>query len=154
MWKKTAVVAVLAALPMSSAMAKDSTGCGVGTMIFDGQEGVIPQVLAVTTNGTSGNQTFGITSGTLGCDQDGVVQSDAKLTAFVSSNMEKLAADMASGNGETLASAAELMNVPESDRAAFYQAAKDDFASIYGGEQVTAGQVVEGLQDAASRTTA
>ncbi|MFP4561017.1 MAG: DUF3015 family protein [Thiohalorhabdus sp.] len=154
MWKKTAVVAVLAALPMSSAMAKDSTGCGVGTMIFDGQEGVVPQVLAVTTNGTSGNQTFGITSGTLGCDQDGVVKSDAQLTAFVSSNMEKLAADMASGNGETLASVAELMDVPENERGAFYQAAKDNFASIYGGEQVTAGEVVAGLKGVAASTSA
>ena len=119
MWKKTALIAALAALPMSSALAKDSTGCGVGTMIFDGKSGPVFQVLAVTTNGTFGNQTFGITSGTLGCDQDGVIKHEAAVTSFVASNMEKLAGDMAAGEGETLASLAELMEVAEADRPAF-----------------------------------
>jgi len=146
MWKKTALVAALAALPMSSAMAKDSTGCGVGTMIFDGKSGPVFQVLAVTTNGTFGNQTFGITSGTLGCDTDGVIKSEAALTSFVASNMESLAGDMAAGEGETLASLAELMDVAEADRPAFYRTAKANFASIYGGENVTAGEVVDNLQ--------
>ena len=145
MWKKTALVAALAALPMSSAMAKDSTGCGVGTMIFDGQEGVGPQILAVTTNGTLGNQTFGITSGTLGCDQDGVIKHEAALSKFVAANMESLASDMAAGGGETLASLAELMDVAEADRAAFYRAAQENFASIYGGENTTAGEVLDNL---------
>jgi hypothetical protein len=146
MWKKTALVAALAALPMSSAMAKDSTGCGVGTMIFDGKSGPVFQVLAVTTNGTFGNQTFGITSGTLGCDTDGVIKSEAALTSFVASNMESLAGDMAAGEGETLASLAELMDVAKADRPAFYRAAKANFAHIYGGENVTAGEVVDNLQ--------
>ena len=41
----------------------DSTGCGLGTTIWAGKTGIFPQILAVTTNGTSGNQTFGITTG-------------------------------------------------------------------------------------------
>src|SRR5690606_21045070 len=53
-------------------------GCGLGSKLFEGQRGVAPQVLAVTTNGTFGNQTFGISSGTLGCNQDGVVRSNWK----------------------------------------------------------------------------
>lgn len=146
MWKKTALVAALAALPMSSAMAKDSTGCGVGTMIFDGQSGMGPQILAVTTNGTLGNQTFGITSGTLGCDKDGVIKHEAALSKFVAANMENLASDMAAGGGETLASLAELMGVAEADRPAFYRAAQQNFASIYGGDDVTAGEVIDNLE--------
>ena len=57
----------------SNAMAVDSTGCGLGSMAWRGQSGVVPQILAVTTNGTFGNQTFGISSGTSGCDQNGRV---------------------------------------------------------------------------------
>ena len=45
----------------SSAMAQNNVGCGWGSAVFNGQRGVAPQVLAATTNGTSGNQTFGIT---------------------------------------------------------------------------------------------
>jgi len=145
MWKKTALVAALAALPMSSAMAKDSTGCGVGTMIFDGQEGIGPQILAVTTNGTLGNQTFGITSGTLGCDRDGVIKHEAAVSKFVAANMENLASDMAAGGGETLASLADLMGVDEADRPAFYRAAQDNFAAIYSDEDITAGEVIDNI---------
>ena len=70
------IVAVAGFCAVGVAQAQqENTGCGLGTMLFDGQQGIAPQVLAVTTNGTSGNQTFGITSGTLGCTQDGVVKS-------------------------------------------------------------------------------
>ena len=48
----------------SSAMAQNNVGCGWGSAVFNGQRGVAPQVLADTTNGTSGNATFGMTSGT------------------------------------------------------------------------------------------
>ena len=44
-------------------------GCGLGSMAFEGNDGLISQVSAATTNGTSGNQTFGITSGTSNCTQ-------------------------------------------------------------------------------------
>ncbi|MFP4561146.1 MAG: DUF3015 family protein [Thiohalorhabdus sp.] len=140
-------MAALTALPISSALAKDSTGCGAGTMLFDGQEGVAPQVLAVTTNGILGNQTFGISSGTLGCDQDGVVRSKEKVAKFIDDNMNKLAADMASGGGETLASLADLMGVAKEDRPAFYRSAKEHFPRIYADDEVVAGEVMENLNE-------
>lgn len=55
------------------AQAVDSTGCGLGSMAWRGQRGIGPQVLAATTNGSFGTQTFGITFGTSGCDPDGRV---------------------------------------------------------------------------------
>ncbi|HKJ87101.1 MAG TPA: DUF3015 domain-containing protein [Gammaproteobacteria bacterium] len=145
MWKKSLLIAGLVALPMSGAMAKDSTGCGAGSMLFNGKQGPLYQVLAVTTNGILGNQTFGITSGTLGCDKDGVIRSSAKISKFIGNNMNRLAADMASGGGETLASLARLMGVSQADRPAFYHAAKAHFDSIYPSDKVTAGQVLKNL---------
>src|SRR5690348_10000976 len=41
-------------------------GCGFGSMLFGKQPGFI-QVLAATTNGTFGSQTFGISTGTSNC---------------------------------------------------------------------------------------
>ena len=97
---KVLVAALITLLP-ASAMAVDNVGgCGVGSKLFDGQKGVAPQVLAVTTNGTSANQTFGITSGTLGCTQDGVVKSSWKTAMFIDGNREQVARDMSSGSGE------------------------------------------------------
>src|SRR5690554_3540402 len=44
-------------------------GCGLGTaVIFPDANQWYEHVLAATTNDTSGNQTFGMTSGTLGCE--------------------------------------------------------------------------------------
>ena len=61
----------------ASFAAANNVGCGLGTVVMGGQSGPAPQVLAVTTNGTSGSQTFGISSGTSGCSQDGVADADA-----------------------------------------------------------------------------
>ena len=58
--------------------------CGWGAKLFDGQQGVAPQVLGATTNGTFGNQTFAITSGTSGCTQDGAVKSNWKTAPITS----------------------------------------------------------------------
>ena len=43
----------------SSAFANANTGCGLGSVLIKDQSTTVMQVLAATTNGTSGNQTFG-----------------------------------------------------------------------------------------------
>ena len=53
---------------MAQAAEGKGGGCGWGNMVFEGQRGLGPHLLATTTNGTSGNATFGLTSGTNGCD--------------------------------------------------------------------------------------
>ena len=100
--------------------------CGWGSKLFDGQAGVAPQVLAVTTNGTFGNQTFAITIGTSGCTQDGAVKSSWKTALFIDGNKEMLARDMSVGSGETLDSLAHLMGVESQDRVAFNRVAKEN----------------------------
>ena len=57
----------------ADAQAIDSTGCGLGSMAWRGVSGPEAQILAVTTNTSTGSQTFGITFGTSGCDPDGRV---------------------------------------------------------------------------------
>src|SRR5437899_12978474 len=118
--KKILIAVVLSAVP-AFAFAQNTNigGCGWGAKLFDGQSGVLPQVLAVTTNGTSGNQTFGITTGTSGCTQDGVVKSSWKTAMFIDGNKDRLARDMSTGNGETLDSLAHLIGVRGEDRASF-----------------------------------
>lgn len=80
---KKIVVAALVTLAAASSMAAQNNvgSCGWGSKVFEGKSGIAPQVLAVTTNGTSGNQTFGITFGTSGCTQDGVVSSSWKTAS-------------------------------------------------------------------------
>ena len=91
--KKFYLLSAAAALVLaaSSAQAVDSTGCGLGSMAWRGQSGPVPQVLAVTTNGMTGSQTFGITFGTSGCDPNGRVTGGTQRMVFhfIENNMEQ-----------------------------------------------------------------
>ena len=136
-------------LGASSAYA-DNTGCGLGTHLFDGKSGKANEILAVTTNGTSGNQTFGISSGTLGCDEGSTIAS-AQVQVFASANMNKLARDMAVGKGETLGSLADLMQISAADKAEFFEMTKANFDEIYTSPDVTTGEMLTALQNVMSK---
>jgi hypothetical protein len=144
--KKFVLTALVALTANTAYAAQNNVGCGLGSMVFDGKSGVVPQVLAATTNGTSGNQTFGISSGTLGCTQDGVVQSTQKLSMFTGSNMDNLARDMSQGQGEALDTLAELMGVEANDKATFAAATHKNFDKIFASDDVTAEQVLANLK--------
>lgn len=148
MMKKTAVVVALSLAPFATAFADNDVGCGLGTMAFKGQSGVFFKVLAATTNGSFGNQTFGITSGTLGCSSDGVIAAKDRLPVFASANMDQLAQDMAAGQGEALAALASLYQVSAADRGAFYTLAKQNYSSIFANDQVTSTQMLQSLESA------
>lgn len=152
MKKLLAVAALAATLPLSQfAMADDDIGCGLGTMIFDGQSGKVFKVLGATTNGSSGNQTFGITFGTLGCDGTGTIDSAQKLAMFIDGNMDNLARDMAKGDGETLSTLSEVWGIQEADKASFNTFAKQNFASVFSSENVTSNEVLNNLNSLISQ---
>jgi len=80
-------------------------GCGLGSLIFEPNSG-FTQIFAATTNGTFGNQTFGITSGTSNCA--GGSGGSASARVFVETNRVALAKDIARGQGETIDSLSRL----------------------------------------------
>lgn len=127
----------------SSAAHADSTGCGIGTMLFNGNKGVAPSVLAVTTNGTSGNQTFGISSGTLGCDQQNRIDSrGGRLFSFADENLNELAADTSKGEGEYLNVAASIIGIKENDQDRFSSVMQQNFSTIFSADANTQNVVV------------
>ncbi|MEY4749757.1 MAG: hypothetical protein RIQ60_1971 [Pseudomonadota bacterium] len=123
--------AFVACAPLAMAQANNVGSCGWGSKVFQGQRGVVPQVLAATTNGTSGNQTFGITFGTSGCTQDGVVSSNFKTAMFIDGNRVQLARDAAAGQGETLDALVVVMGVAPADRAYFKSTMKSQFSTVF-----------------------
>lgn len=144
-----AAVLAFTALPAANAFA-DATGagCGVGTMIFKGQRGVLPQILAATTNGSFGNQTFGMSTGTLGCEQDGLVLNEHERSMYVAANYEQIKQDMARGGGEYLTDLATLMKIAPEDRGAFYALTKDRFAALTGTADADAEALLARLDEA------
>lgn len=129
----------------SVAMADNDVGCGVGTQVWAGQKGVVPKILAATTNGIFTNQLLGITFGTLGCRQGGTVT--AQVVTFTNENAEALARDMAAGQGESLNVLAELMQIKPQDKDRFFKVSKANFGEIYSTNNQNTLQVLASLQN-------
>ena len=145
--KKLLVLAVLllVATPVLAGQARSNTGCGLGSLLWEDKSdgSVISQSLQATTNGIFGNQTFGITSGTLGCDQPANIIKNDRMLAFTADNMDLLARDIAAGQGETLDTLAELMEVPVAERPVFAATLQANFDQIFLTGQETAGVVLD-----------
>ncbi len=104
--KRILVILTMLVSSVSFAKMYGEAGCGLGSIVM-GKDG--NQVLGATTNGTSGTQTFGISSGTSNCIDDGAMKSAMAVPAFIEVNKIALAKDAARGEGETLAGLAQLM---------------------------------------------
>lgn len=124
---------------------RSNVGIGLGTYIFDGQEGLISQVCAATTNASFGTQTFAITTGTSGAKKWDKLAMNDEVRNYVKDNLDTLARDMARGKGESLNTLAELLGVKESDRVAFAKDLQKEFLRVYSSSKVNHVQVVENL---------
>ena len=114
-------------LALGSARA-DNPGCGLGSMVWSGEKGVLFDLMATCTNGTSGNQTFGISTGTLGCKRNAVIQK-REFAYFMNNNYEQFAMDAAAGkDSETMRAAAAILKV---DSVKLASLVKTNFASIF-----------------------
>ena len=120
-----------------------NTGCGLGSIVIKNQNSSVLQALAATTNGTSGNQTFGISSGTSNCNKPSNFVSNDKLNQFVNENMDELAMDISAGKGETLNTVAALMNVENKE--AFASSLQASFSDIYTSEKVSSAEVIDNI---------
>jgi hypothetical protein len=75
------------------------------------------------------------------------VLEDQKVTLFARANWESLSQDMAQGQGEHLASFAELLHVPAVERLAFFALAQERYTALAQSEMLFPDQVVTDLQD-------
>lgn len=142
--KKAALFLVLFLGSASNAFAYDSTGCGLGSLLFKGQKGPVPQILAVTTNGTY-TQTFGITSNTSGCDSYGrITGGTGRMFAFLENNLDQFAADAAVGKGETIEAIAANTG---RDAETVSRVAHNNFAELFGDKDVSAVTVTLKMAD-------
>lgn len=129
---------------------QNNYGCGLGSMIFKGNDGLLSQTCAATFNGICANQLFGITSGTLNCERPQSLAANEKLNTYVADNMDNLAKDIAQGNGEYLNTLAVLMEVPEKERVDFYSRLQTNFSHIYTSDKVTHVDVLNNIETVVS----
>jgi hypothetical protein len=127
------------------ASTKSNVGCGLGTILLGDNDSLISQVCAATTNGTSANQTFGISSGTLGCETPKSITSNEKLQNFVAQNMDNLVNDISEGNGEYLDTLAVLLEVPQTERLQFNSRMQNNFSRIFTSDNIQSTEVVNNI---------
>jgi len=135
-------VILLAASSTAMAVAPGGPNCGWGNLLFTGASGLPSHIVAVTTNGTSGNATFGMTSGTNGCSVDGKLTYGGRDMVQVSAIMDEFSEDTARGHGEALDAVAVMIGIERSDRALFSEVMHENFAVIFPSENVTAEQAL------------
>ena len=122
---KTLLTVMVATLFSGSVFAAGygSAGCGLGSMILGSEKG-FTQVFASTTNGSSGSQTFGISSGTSNCGSGGKT-----ATQFIEVNKAALGNDIARGEGETISALSEIYGCSNLD--SFSSTLKSNYEKIF-----------------------
>ena len=144
--KKFLVAIALSALSTSAfAGAAGGAGCGWGQLLFEGQQGKATHVLGLTTNGSTGNNTFGVTTGTNGCSSDGTITYGGKQMVQVGAVMDEFSEDVASGDGEVLTAVAVTLGVSQEDRAYFKATMHDNYAEIFPTQNVTQEEVLANM---------
>ena len=125
-------------------------GCGLGKLAwgdFKGPKQIAPQVMMATTNGFTGSQTFGISFGTSGCTNNGVIMQTELVNAFASATFENLKPEMAQGHGEHLASLATLMGIPSDHQAEFFTLTQEKYMSLIESEDTTPSAMLKALHE-------
>lgn len=146
------VLVLLSQTAIASALGNSDNGpgCGLGKLAWSdyaGQKQIAPQVFMATTNGTFGSQTFGISSGTSGCTNDGLIMKNKHIN-LTAGAFDSLKQDMAQGQGEHLASLATLLGVPAEDQPYFFSRVQEKYSSIIASEDATPIHVLEAIQGA------
>ena len=147
--RRTILMASALMLGAAPALADDATksaivgtptygaaGCGLGAMAFGSQGGAV-QILAATTNGLFGTQTFGITSGTSNCGKSLFAMEGTKV--FIEGNREALAKDAARGSGETIVTITHIARCKDS--AAVGAALQRNYQALFPSADAPAAQV-------------
>ncbi len=145
--KKSILVLAINFLEASVASAKtvrEDAGCGLGGVAIGEKEGLSWDLLGTFLNSLSGNQTFGMSSGTLDCDPSAKkIAKNDQLKIYVADNIDGLAVDIAAGQGETLEALAEIANIPAEKQDRFFAHLQDNFDYIYPSAQVSHDTIVE-----------
>jgi hypothetical protein len=140
-----AAMGIMLGAARAQAQGYGMAGCGLGSLVFK-NDGMV-QILAATTNGTFGNQTFGITSGTSNCTSGGVVKAQREQAAFAEVNFQDLKRNMATGGGEFLTSFSSLLGCEDAAKPAFAKMTQTKYENILPTEKTSPMEMLKGVKD-------
>lgn len=127
-------------------------GCGLGYVLFGNTDNSrVMQILAATTNGTSANQTFGMTTGTSGCTEDGAVKFVKEAEVYAEVNLDSLRREMAMGQGDTVTSFAYLLGARDAEIPAMVKMFQSNYSSLFPSASTSSAELLASLSDLLSQ---
>ena len=140
--KKLALLGVASMLMPTLALATGNhpmAGCGLGYLLLSNKDNAkVTQVVGATTNGTFGSQTFGISSGTSGCTEDGAVKFARATEVYAEVNLESLRHDMAAGQGEYVNTFAAMLGATDATRPQMVRFFQSEYQTLFPSTQTSA----------------
>jgi len=121
-----------------------SDGCGLGWQVTDKKT-----LIATTTRGSTNSfvpNTFGMTTGTLGCDQHGFAKKEKDAAIFAANNYDSLKLEMAEGRGEYLEGFARTFGCSDQSMDTFSTMTQDNYLSIIGDGQSSGIQMFKNVK--------
>lgn len=123
----------------TSALLADNVGCGLGRVLMGGNSDKFSEIMAATSNQSTGSNTSAITSGTSGYQKGAVIgYNDAQQ--YLDENFDMVARDMARGEGEYLETFVQLMEIDDTRK--LKQKLRTNFDKIYTHKDITSGEVL------------
>lgn len=113
--KKLMLSLIVAGISSTAFAADRLDGCGLGWQVTDKKT-----YTATTTRGTTNSvvpATFGMTTGTLGCDKLDIGKNDKEAADYVATNFESLKSELALGQGEYVTNLSAAMGCKSSANA-------------------------------------
>ena len=141
----TGLVLFSAATVANAGAAGGDGGCGWGNALFKGSTGTATHVVAGITNAISGNNTFGMTTGTNGCTTTGTLGYGGQ--SVVSSIMDEFSEDVARGEGDALDTVSVVYGVDAQDRDTFAKVMHENFSTLFPSEDVTAEEMMASIEE-------
>ncbi len=149
--RKVIALGLIASLLPTLAMARGNhpmAGCGLGYLLLSNKDNdKVTQVLGATTNGTFGTQTFGISSGTSGCTEDGTVKVARATEVFVEVNLDSLRQDIARGQGEYANTLASLLGATEATQPQLVRFFHSEYQSLFPTAQTSSEEMLKTLSE-------
>jgi hypothetical protein len=127
---------------MAYAAKYGTAGCGLGSLAFGDQKGMI-QIVAATVNDILVPQTSAITTGTSNCTEDGVALIDRERALFAEANFDVIKQEIAMGQGENVAVLASLYGCDGTSVGSFGSAVQASYGTI--GKSASAPEMLDAI---------
>ena len=124
-------------------------GCGLGWQVTQ-KRTMIATTTRATTNGFV-PPTFGMTSGTIGCEQHSFAKNEEAGAKFAYNNFDSLSIEMAEGNGEFLAAFARTLGCNDNAVEHFGAFTQKNYRSIIRSEKTSAVEMFKNVRTQMSK---